>query len=57
MCEHNIVLRKGNGLIVNMSDSGLGFWVFDCTSTRPRGYKTFFMLSSTETKICPANEC
>ena len=25
--------------------------------TRPRGYKTFLMLSSTETKIYPAHKC
>ena len=25
-------------------------------ATWPRGYKTFFMLNSTEHKICPANK-
>ena len=25
--------------------------------SRPRGYKTFFMLSSAETKIYPAHKC
>ena len=25
--------------------------------TRPQGYKTFFMLSSAETKIYPAHKC
>ena len=25
--------------------------------TRPRGYKTFFMLSSAETNIYPAHKC
>ena len=26
-------------------------------NTRPKGYKTFFMLSSAETKIYPAHKC
>ena len=28
-----------------------------CCHTWPRGYKTFFMLSSAETKIYPAHKC
>ena len=36
-------LLKGNGFIV--------------LTIRPRGYKTFFMLSSAETKIYPAHKC
>ena len=28
-----------------------------CCQSRPRGYKTYFMLSSPETKIYPAHKC
>ena len=29
---------------------------FDCINSWPRGYKTFFMLNSTEHEIFPANK-
>ena len=28
-----------------------------CTHTRPRGYKTFFVLNSAEHEIYPAHKC
>ena len=33
------------------------FFAVDVNETRPRGYKTFFMLNSAETKIYPAHKC
>ena len=41
-------IRKENVIRVNISCQ---------EKTRPQGYKTFFMLSSAETKIHPAHKC
>ena len=36
--------------------SDLGLHCLPMSESRPRGYKTFFMLKSAEHEICPANK-
>ena len=44
-----------SGLVVIKSDCDKN--MFSGFLTRSRGYKTFFVLSSAETKIYPAHKC